>query len=146
MEWINKHFDELTLTELYEILHLRNEVFIVEQNCPYQDLDHKDHKCWHLMCWENNKLLAYTRLVPPGISFTEPSIGRVVTSPTVRRSGIGKILMDRSITECHKLFGKQPIRIGAQSYLIKFYQSLGFSIASDEYLEDGIPHVEMLLS
>src|SRR5687767_338371 len=126
MEWLVKPFSALQPQELYSILRLRNEVFIVEQNCPYMDCDNKDPQCFHFMGWDNDQLLAYTRLVPAGVSYAEPSIGRVVTSPSVRRTGLGIDLMKRSIAETKKLFGDAPIRIGAQLYLLKFYQSLGF--------------------
>ena len=144
MTWLLKKFDELTPKELYAILQLRNEVFVVEQNCVYQDADNKDQLSYHLMGFEGSKLIAYTRIVPPGISYAEPSIGRVVTSPQVRRSGTGKELMIESVKEVHKLYGNQPIRIGAQLYLQKFYESLGFKQTSGVYLEDNIEHIEML--
>lgn len=146
MEWVVKPFSALQPQELYSILRLRNEVFVVEQNCPYQDCDNKDQASYHLMCREDDRLLAYTRLVPPGISYSEPSIGRVVTSPSVRRTGLGIELMKRSIEETKKLFGDLPIRIGAQLYLLKFYQSLGFKEEGEIYDEDGIPHIEMVKS
>ncbi|MGZ8511455.1 MAG: GNAT family N-acetyltransferase [Chitinophagaceae bacterium] len=130
--------------ELYAILRLRTEVFVVEQNCVFQDMDNKDQQCFHLMCWQDEMLLAYTRLVPPGLSYKEPSIGRVVTSPAVRGNGTGKLLMEKSIEEIIHLYGKTAIRIGAQLYLKKFYESLGFSQASDIYDEDGIDHIEMM--
>ena len=145
MEWKRKRYDELSCDELYAILQLRNEVFVVEQQCPYQDLDDKDQSSWHFMGWQENKLMAYTRLLPPGIAFNEPSIGRVVTSPIVRRTGIGRILMQKSIAHCHRLFGNVPIQIGAQRYLESFYGSLGFEISGSPYLEDGIPHIHMIL-
>lgn len=144
MEWSLKKFDELSLAELYSVLQLRSEVFVVEQNCVYQDMDYKDQKSWHLMGKSDNKLVAYTRLIPAGISYSEPSIGRVVTSPSCRKKGIGRELMLRSIEACHQLFGETAIKIGAQRYLENFYSSLGFITCSDEYLEDGIPHVEMI--
>ncbi|MBK6383415.1 MAG: GNAT family N-acetyltransferase [Chitinophagaceae bacterium] len=147
INWFCKKFDELSPYELYAILQLRNEVFVVEQNCPYQDADNKDQSSWHLMGWLDDKLVAYTRLLPLGVAYPEmPSIGRVVTSPSVRRSGIGKKLMEKSIEELYKLFGNTPIKIGAQLYLLKFYTSLGFQQTSDIYLEDNIEHVEMLKS
>lgn len=143
-QWTLKPFSELTVTELYLILQLRNEVFIVEQNCPYQDLDNKDLYCHHLMYWHGDKLAAYTRLVPPGISYDEyMSIGRVVSSPALRRSGAGKELMGKSIDACYELFGKATIRIGAQLYLKKFYEGFGFIQTGEIYLEDGIEHIEM---
>ena len=147
MTWECKKFEELNPSELYAILQLRSEVFVVEQNCVFQDMDDKDQKCFHLMCWENKKLIAYTRLVPAGISYVESSIGRVVSSPSVRKRGIGKELMEQSIDWVNLLFGKGiPIKIGAQLYLKKFYESFGFVQSSDVYLEDGISHIEMLLS
>lgn len=124
-EWLLRKFEALTPIELYAILQLRNEVFVVEQNCVFQDADDKDQASWHLMGMQNHKLVAYTRLVPPGMSYKEPSIGRVVTSPIVRGTGIGKELMQHSIDECYRLFGKQAIKIGAQYYLKQFY---GFNI------------------
>lgn len=143
VNWTIKKFDELTLDELYDILQLRNEVFIVEQNCIYQDLDGKDRSAWHLMAVEDGKLVAYTRILPPGTSYNDPSIGRVVTSTLKRRSGLGRELMKRSIDVCEKLFGKTSITLSAQMYLQSFYESLGFIITGEEYLEDGIPHIKM---
>jgi ElaA protein len=143
-QWLLKKFEALTPFELYAILQLRNEVFVVEQNCVFQDADDKDQASWHLMGMQDDKLVAYTRLVPPGVSYAEPSIGRVVTSPQVRGTGIGKELMQRSIDECYRLFGEQPIKIGAQYYLKQFYGSLGFAQVSEIYLEDGIEHIYML--
>jgi ElaA protein len=142
--WTVKKFDELSLKELYAFLQLRSEVFVVEQNCVFQDLDNKDQSCYHLMGWESNILIAYTRLVPPGIIYQMSSIGRVVTSPAARRAGIGKLLMEKSIEELEKLFGRVPIKIGAQVYLINFYNLFGFQQSSDIYDEDGIDHIEMI--
>jgi len=140
-----KSFNELTPIELYKIIRLRNEVFVVEQNCPYQDADNKDLKCYHLMLFNaDDELMGYTRLVPPGLSFPQMSIGRVVTSPKARGTGAGRILMNTSIKECQKLFGKGSIQIGAQAYLLKFYSSLGFEQVSEVYDEDGIPHIDMI--
>jgi ElaA protein len=142
--WACKSFDSLTPHELYAILALRNEVFIVEQNCPYQDVDQKDQASYHLMGWKDGVLVAYTRLLPPGLAYPQPSIGRVVSSPSARRTGIGRELMKESIDQCIELFGDQPIRIGAQLYLREFYISFGFYQTSDIYLEDGIRHIEMI--
>ncbi|GAC1451125.1 MAG: GNAT family N-acetyltransferase [Chitinophagaceae bacterium] len=144
--WACKPFNELTPSELYAILQLRNEVFVVEQNCVFQDADNKDQASHHLMGWQQSVLMAYTRLVPPGTAYAEPSIGRVVTNITGRGSGIGRQLMLQSITECRKLFGNRTIRIGAQLYLEKFYRSLGFVPEGGMYPEDGIPHIQMLLA
>ena len=143
MIWSVKKFDGLTPHELYAILQLRSEVFGVEQNCVYQDMDNKDQFRFHMMGWQDSRLVAYTRLVPPGISYTEPSIGRVVTSQAVRRTGLGKTLMELSIAEIIKLYGNMPIKIGAQFYLKKFYESFDFEQSGDLYDEDGIPHIHM---
>jgi ElaA protein len=145
MNWICKKFDDLTPFELYAILQLRSNVFVVEQNCVYPDMDDKDQSSFHFMGWNENKLVAYTRLVPKNVSYPDlPSIGRVVTSPDSRKSGIGRELMQRSLQKCQELFGPTSIKIGAQLYLKKFYESLGFIQTSDIYLEDGIEHIEMI--
>ena len=143
MNWLCKHFDDLSPHELYAIIQLRNEVFVVEQNCVFQDADNKDQGSWHFMGWENNLLAAYTRIIPPGLIYTESSIGRVVTSPAMRKKGIGEELMILSIEQVYKLFGETPIKIGAQLYLQKFYTRLGFQQSSPIYLEDGIEHIHM---
>lgn len=143
INWTIKKFDELTLQELYAVLQLRSEVFVVEQNCVYNDPDGKDGFAWHLMGIKEDKLIAYTRILPPGISYAEPAIGRVVISPSERKSGLGRELMKRSIDQCEKLFGQTSITLGAQLYLKKFYESLDFIACSDEYIEDGIPHIDM---
>lgn len=145
LTWIFKKFDALTAFELYAIMQLRNEVFVVEQDCVYQDADGKDVKAWHLTGWDGENLVAYTRIIPPGISYAEASIGRVVTSPRYRRTGAGKELMELSISKSFSQFGCSKIKIGAQVYLTRFYQTFGFKQTSSEYLEDGIPHIEMVL-
>jgi ElaA protein len=142
--WSCKAFNTLTPDELYSILQLRNEVFVVEQNCVFQDCDDKDQQSYHFMGWQHNKLIAYTRLMPTGLAYEEISIGRVVISPSIRRIKIGKELMIRSIDKLHELFGKMPVKIGAQLYLKRFYESLGFTQSSDVYLEDGIEHIKMI--
>lgn len=139
-----KYFDNLSPQELYSILQLRNEVFVVEQNCVFQDADDKDQKCYHLMGTRNGSLLAYTRIVPPGWIYEQASIGRVVTSPKARRENLGKELMKRSIESVYDLFGKVDIKIGAQKYLKRFYESFDFKQVSDVYLEDGIEHIYMI--
>jgi ElaA protein len=144
IEWILKKFDELTPHELYAILQLRNEVFVVEQHCVFQDADNKDQDSYHFMGWDKKQLIAYTRIVPPGVIYKQVSIGRVVISPGVRGSGIGKELMERSIETINQLFGKADIKIGAQLHLQQFYSSFGFQKASNVYLEDGIEHIEMI--
>ena len=144
--WECKHFSELTVCELYSIMRLRSEVFVVEQQCIFLDADNKDQKCYHLCGWNNQSLIAYARLVPANISYDEPSIGRVVTSPQYRRSGAGRMLMQKAVEECLLIFDKKNIKIGAQLYLKQFYESLGFRQCSEIYLEDNIEHIEMLYS
>jgi len=143
--WTDKKFGDLKPEELYAILRLRSEVFVVEQNCVFLDMDNKDQVSHHLMGWQENKLVAYARIVPAGISYVEFSIGRIVSSPDVRGQGIGRVLVDKSIQLAYALHGKGVIRIGAQYYLRGFYESFGFKKAGEIYLEDGIEHIEMLL-
>jgi ElaA protein len=145
MNWQLKQFEELTPNELYDIMWLRNEVFVIEQNCIFQDADYKDQQSWHLMGLNHeNKLMAYCRLLPAGAYFEQPSIGRVVTHADARGSGAGKELMQKAIQICKQLFGEEDIKIGAQLYLKKFYNSIGFEQTSDVYMEDGIKHIEMV--
>ncbi len=144
IQWLLKKFEELTPYQVYAILQLRNEVFVVEQNCVFQDADDKDQGSYHLMGFAASKLVAYTRIVPVGVIYNQVSIGRVITSAAVRKSGLGKELMHRSISIINDLFGNVPIKIGAQLYLKKFYESLGFRQVSDVYLEDGIEHIYMI--
>jgi ElaA protein len=144
LNWSCIFFDDLSNHDLYRILQLRSEVFVLEQTCLYQDMDGKDLNCWHLLgCDENGELLAYARLLPPGVSYDEPSIGRVLTSPGARRTGAGKELMAVALNKCKDLFGDHEIKIGAQLYLKMFYESFGFVISGPVYLEDGIEHIEM---
>lgn len=147
LSWKTIFFDALSLRELYEIGKLRQEVFVVEQDCPYVDFDGQDYDCYHLIGLdEKEQLQAYTRLVPTGIAYKkEPSIGRVITSQAARGSGLGRELMFESMQACEKLWPGESIRISAQTYLLDFYNSLGFQSTGKEYLEDGIPHTEMLL-
>ena len=144
IQWLLKKFEQLTPHELYAILQLRNEVFVVEQNCVFQDADDKDQNSYHFMGFQNERLVAYTRLVPAGEIYKEASIGRVVTSPLARSTGTGKELMRYSVEKLYELYGVQPIKIGAQLYLKKFYESFGFYQCSGIYLEDGIEHIHML--
>jgi ElaA protein len=143
--WYYKAFDELTPNELYCIMQLRNEVFVVEQNCVFQDADDKDQGCLHCMGWMQNDLAAYTRIAPPGYIYNEASIGRVVTSPAHRKKGLGQELMTQSIEICRSHFGNTAIKLGAQYYLKEFYGSFGFIEVGEPYLEDGIKHIYMLL-
>jgi len=144
LHWVYKPFSELTTTELYSIMRLRQEVFIVEQNCPYLDADGKDLKSYHLMGYANDELVAYSRIVKPGVSYEEVSIGRVVSSTKHRGQAYGRQLMAESIAQIEKLYGKAPIRIGAQQYLQSFYESFGFVREGEPYMEDGIPHIIMV--
>lgn len=147
LRWEFKTFDALTAAEVYAVLKLRSEVFVVEQNCVFLDMDDKDQMCHHLLGYKGNLLAAYTRIVPMGVSYPDyPSIGRVITSPQARGEGLGKILMEESIQRLFSLYGHVPIKIGAQLYLKKFYESLGFVQCGDVYDEDGIPHLPMLRS
>jgi ElaA protein len=146
LNWIFKKFNDLTANELYSIMQLRNEVFVVDQNCIYQDADDIDQESWHFCGWDGSKLAAYTRIIPPGVSYPEASIGRVVTSPAYRKTWAGRKLMEESIRLCISKFNCTQIKIGAQVYLTRFYSSLGFIQCSDEYPEDGIPHIKMILN
>jgi ElaA protein len=143
LDWTYKPFNELTPAELYTIIQLRIEVFSVEQNCVYQDADGKDTGSFHLCGWDGNRLAAYCRLLPAGLSYDHPSIGRVVTSLLYRKGGYGRILMQKAIAQSVKQFNDPIIIISAQLYLKAFYQSLGFAPVSDVYLEDDIPHIKM---
>lgn len=143
----HKSFAELSLTELYDLMVLRQEVFIVEQDCPYQDADGKDQDSLHVLGYDGELLVAYTRIVPPGVSYEKyASIGRVVNKQSHRRLGLGKSLMDYSIKLTKVTHPSHPIKISAQEYLTKFYSGLGFKVIGEGYLEDDIPHVAMILA
>lgn len=145
MEIILKEFKDLSNTQLFEIYKLRSEVFIVEQNCPYQDVDDIDQRSAHLLILEAETLAAYARIIPPGISYKEPSIGRVVVRKQFRGKDLGKLLMKECLKYMSTAFPKLEIVISAQSYLLKFYTELGFKAEGEEYLEDDIPHTKMRL-
>ena len=145
MRTVLKKFSELSVADLYELLRLRSLIFHVEQNCAYCDLDNKDQNALHLMGYdEKSNLVAYARILPAGISYKEVSIGRVVTAAGYRGKGAGKEIMKASLKIIQELYGNVPVRIGAQCYLDKFYRELGFVPQGDQYLEDNIPHIEML--
>lgn len=144
VNWQLKSFTELTPEELYRLLVLRSEVFVVEQACVYQDLDGKDQRAMHLMGWRNNELVAYARLLPPGISYETASIGQVATSPAVRGMGIGRLLVGKAMETVREVFGAAAVTISAQAHLEAFYNAWGFVAQGVTYLEDGIPHVEMI--
>lgn len=143
VRWIVEDFNELSTESLYRILRLRSEVFVVEQNCIYQDIDAKDQKAVHLMGYLDEGLVAYCRLFRPGDYFEEASIGRVVTSPRYRNRNIGNTLLEKAVGEMESRLGKIPITISAQLYLKQFYEKHGFEQTSEMYLEDDIPHIRM---
>jgi ElaA protein len=143
ISWKTKNFDELSTQELYQILRLRSEVFVVEQNCVYQDIDNKDQKALHLFGIVEGEIIAYSRLFKPGDYFEFSSIGRVVVDEKHRDKNFGHELIDQSILEINRRFNVQNITISAQLYLKKFYESHGFVATSETYLEDDIPHIEM---
>ena len=144
LSYITKAFDQLTPYELYAILKLRCEIFIVEQNCPYVDPDGKDPDCYHVMAYYEGKLVAYTRCVPANVSYKEsPSIGRVVIDPAYRDRKWGYELMEYSMKKCNELFGTNKITISAQHHLQRFYEKCGFTPVGEVYPEDDIPHIKM---
>ena len=156
IRWQWTRFDELRPRELYALLRARGEVFIIEQRCAFLDTDGIDLHAWHLIGWVSphqdaqrpagttDVLAAYLRLIEPGRVFAEPSIGRVLTVAPFRRVGLGRPLMNEGLRKACELFPGQAVRIGAQSHLERFYQSLGFGTVSEPYMEDGIEHVHML--
>ena len=139
-----KSFSDLTKEELYNILSLRSEVFIVEQNCAYQDIDQKDQFALHVFLKKNNQIIAYTRIFKPNDYFEYSSIGRVVVLKKERASKIGSQIMSFSIKKIEEIFNETKIKISAQKHLISFYEKLGFKTIGEEYLEDGIPHIAMI--
>lgn len=140
MIWHERTFDELTRDELYAILALRARVFVVEQRCAYQDVDGLDPRCRHLWATDEGEIVAYLRLIPPGVTYDEAAIGRVIVAQRMRGTGLGRELMRRGLAAA----GAVPVRLGAQAHLEKFYTDLGFRRVGDVYDEDGIPHIEML--
>jgi ElaA protein len=139
-----KKFEALTIEELYGLLRLRTEVFVVEQDCVYQDLDDKDQKALHVLGKKNGEVIAYTRIFKSGDYFKQASIGRVVVRKSERNSNYGHEIMNASIKTVQEQLNETTIKISAQTYLKKFYNSLGFKAIGEEYLEDGIPHIGML--
>ena len=143
---MTKHFDQLSINELYEILALRAEVFVVEQNCPYQDLDGKDKKAIHVLGMQNNNIVAYARILENGMVYKNYSaIGRIVTHNSIRGKGYGDQLVRSAIEATKSSFPSTPIKISAQAHLEKFYNGLGFIFTGEAYLEDNIPHIGMVL-
>lgn len=146
MKWEIKTFEQLSLQELYNILTLRTDVFVVEQACPYPEIDGKDPNCFHLLGTDNGELVAYLRILPAGISYDEVSIGRVVIKEIYRGKGLDRPMMMQAIHYITTEWKESQIKIGAQAHLAKFYGSLGFEVVSEVYLEDDIPHLDMLYS
>ncbi|MGJ8665331.1 MAG: GNAT family N-acetyltransferase [Patiriisocius sp.] len=141
-----KTFDELTIYELHDLLQLRSEVFVVEQDCVYQDIDGKDAKALHIIGTKENRVVAYTRCFPPGYYFDQAAIGRVVVDANERKFGYGHDIMKASKKAIKNRFETEEIKLSAQTYLIKFYESHGFHQVGEGYLEDGIPHVAMIIT
>ena len=147
MQWSDLAFDALSVDELYELMKLRVDIFVVEQNCPYPELDGKDRhpKTRHLLGWNPlGEIVAYSRILAPGVSYPEVSIGRVVVAKQARGAGVAHQLMSESIKLAKKYWPEEDIQLGGQEYLKSFYQKLGFEPVSEMYLEDGIPHLDML--
>lgn len=148
IKWQWATFDELSLHELYEILKIRQAIFVVEQDCAYQDADDLDQVAWHLIGWHKGThkktIVAYLRVVFPGKKFPEPSIGRVLVAPELRKTGLGKKLTAKAVAHIADEYPNTAIRISAQQHLEKFYSEFGFKTVSSPYKEDGIPHIEML--
>lgn len=144
LNWQIKHYNDLTLNEFHDIIALRLKAFVVEQNCAYLDLDGKDKKSYHLICRNGiGDIVATARILPPGISYEDSSIGRVVIDESIRGKGIGHDLMSKSVEFSKVEFGNAPIQISAQKHLEKYYEQHEFYSTGKEYLEDDIPHVEM---
>ena len=145
LAWRWLRFDELSVHDLHALLRLRQEVFVIEQNCLYADIDGLDPQCLHgLGCAADGTLAAYARVVPPGLKFDEPAIGRVIVAPAWRGRSVGGVLMREAIAATQAAYPRAAIRISAQAHLQRFYAGLGFETVSAEYDEDGIPHVDML--
>lgn len=146
IRWRCCAFDELSVRELQRIHMARQQVFVIEQDCVYLDADEVDEQSWHLSAWREGEPqpLAYARIVAPGVKYAEASIGRVITSAAARGTGLGRELVRRAVEQAGALFPGRGIRISAQAHLARFYGSFGFATVGEEYLEDGIPHIEML--
>lgn len=145
MKWVIKSFQELSLEELYTALAFRTEIFVVEQECAYQEVDNKDFSAFHVFAYEERNLVAYARILPKGLVFQEVSIGRVCVKASHRRKKLGQKLVTNCILYSKEVLGEKKIRIAAQAHLSQFYASFGFVPAGDSYVEDNIPHQEMLL-
>jgi ElaA protein len=150
IRWQWSRLEGLSASQLYAVLAARQQVFTVEQRCAFQDADGYDFAAWHLLGWSAggaaSALAAYLRILDPGSKYAEPSIGRVLTAPPSRGSGLGRVLMEEGVTRCRAAWPGRPIRIAAQQRLEAFYVSLAFRTVSPPYIEDGIPHVDMMLA
>jgi ElaA protein len=148
LTWRSCPFDELSLRELQNIYMARQQVFCLEQNCAYLDADGYDEAAWHIAAWSpaHRVPLAYARLIPPGLKYAEPAIGRVITTSPARGAGLGRALVQRAVSLSRELFPGLGLRISAQSRLERFYEEAGFAVVGDRYMEDGIPHTEMVLA
>lgn len=144
IRWQWCRLDDLSLQQVYAIFAAREAVFVVEQACAYQELDGLDAEAQHLVAWAGDEVAAYLRVPAPGVRFAEPSIGRVLTAAGFRRNGLARELMTRALAQVDVLYAGQAVRISAQTYLEEFYGAFGFVPVSEMYLEDGIPHIEML--
>ena len=143
IRWHFAPFAKLTPQQVHDLYRLRVQVFVVEQNCVFQDVDGVDPQCFHLLGYSGDELVAYARLLPSGVKYDEPSIGRVITAPSIRRKGMGRVLMAEAMKHAAELWPGEAIRIGAQAHLERFYNEFGFTKSSEPYDEDGILHIEM---
>ena len=143
LQWKCTSFGELSPHQLYAILQLRTDVFVMEQECAYQDMDGCDQQALHVTATRDTELLCYARLLPPGIKYQSPSVGRVITQQSIRGAGFGKLLMSKVLDYCQHHWPDQAVTISAQQHLETFYCELGFVTESKPYLEDGIPHIQM---
>lgn len=149
VHWQWAVFENLSGHDVYELMSLRQRVFVVEQDCVYQDADGRDSAAWHLLGWsapDSGKLVAYARVFEAGARYDEMSIGRIVSAPEVRGTGVGRATVDEAMRKCGELWPHQPIRIAAQRRLEKFYETFGFTVTGEAYMEDGIEHIDMLKS
>ena len=145
LRWTWQRWSELTPDTLYALLRLRSAIFVVEQNCVFSDMDGRDPACEHLCGWdEAGALTAYLRLVPPGVRTPEVSLGRVVVAAAARGRGLGRAVMEEGLRGCAQRYPGKPVKVSAQQHLEEFYRSLGFRTVGDAYMEDGIPHVDMI--
>jgi ElaA protein len=144
MEFTIKSFSELSNLELYKIIEARVDVFVVEQKCPYKECDNKDQASYHLYYKNQDQIAAYLRIIPPGIAYPEIAIGRVLVNKKYRRRGLAKKIMKKAISFIKNNFDSKIIKLSAQEYIVEMYQELGFEVISDRYLEDSIPHYDMI--